>query len=131
MTAIYGMHPDGTVFTPQEMGKKHGVVLQIAFDVRTKLNTPRKRNKLPEIKIPSLSDFGKIKPIDVFLQTQFIIAELNLLKMPFGVSSTINSAKPVTGKTPSDVYQVVKHIDYMLDRLIKTLQLSIRIWIKR
>ncbi|MCW8931469.1 MAG: hypothetical protein OQL19_14670 [Gammaproteobacteria bacterium] len=121
MTAIYGMHPDGTVISAQEMNKKPGDVMTISFEVRKKLNILRQHNKLPQITIPSLSEYKKIKPIDVFLQTQFIIAELNLLKIPLDINSTTNSAKPATGKTPSDVYQVVKHINYMLERLINTL----------
>ncbi len=121
ITAIYGMHPDGTVISALEAGKKPIDVIQKAFEVRKKLNILRKRNQLPEIKIPLMSDYEKIKPIDAFLQTQFIIAELNLLKMPLKISSTTNNGKIATGKTPSDVYQVFKHIDYMLERLIKTL----------
>ncbi len=121
ITAIYGMHPDGTVISALEAGKKPSDVIQIAFEVRKKLNILRKSNNLPEITIPSISDYEKIKPIDAFLQTQFIIAELNLLKRPLKISSTTNNVKIATGKTPSDVYQVFKHIDYMLERLINTL----------
>lgn len=122
VTAIYGMHPDGSTLTKFEKGKKPGDVQSMAFKVREKLNTLRVKNKLAEIKTPGLDDFsGKIRPIDVFLQTQFIIAELNLLKIPMGLNSTTNSAKPVTGKSPSDVYQEMKHINYMLDRLVQVL----------
>ena len=121
VTAIYGMHPDGTVMPAMKQGKKPGDVIEKAFDVRKKLNALRKRNNLPEITIPRVSGYGKIKPIDVFLQTQFIIAELNLLKIPMKISSTTNSPKPITGKTPSDVYQEMAHIAYMLERIIHVL----------
>jgi len=122
VTAIYGMHPDGTVLTPLEQGKSPANVLEIAFEIRGKLNRLRTKNGLAEIEHPPLNAFsGKVKPIDIFLQSQFIIAELNLLKIPMKIHSTTNSAKPVTGKTPSDVYQVMKHIDYMLDRLLLVL----------
>ena len=92
-TAIYGMHPDGSTLPPLEQGKKPGDVLVKAFEVRNKLNVMRKKNKLAEIKTPKLSDFEKVKPIDAFLQTQFIIAELNLLKMPMKISSTTKHNK--------------------------------------
>ncbi|NOX75980.1 MAG: hypothetical protein GXP17_05075 [Gammaproteobacteria bacterium] len=121
ITAIYGMHPDGTVLPPLEKGKTPEDVIEKAFDVRDKLNELRKRSGLPEIKRPKLDEYKTVKPIDVFLQTQFIIAELNLLKIPMNIHSTTNSAKPTAGKIPSDVYHEMKHIDYMLDRLIHSL----------
>jgi hypothetical protein len=120
-TAIYGMHPDGSTLPALEQGKKPGDVMSKAFDVRKKLNTLRKKNSMAEVSIPAVDSYGKVNPIDVFLQTQFIIAELNLLKIPMAISSTTNSAKPVANKTPSDVYHEMKHIDYMLDRLIRAL----------
>lgn len=122
VTAIYGMNPDGTVMPPMEKGKKPSDVMERAFAVRGKLNELRKRNKLPDIARPKVGDYaGKVKPIDIFLQTQFVIAELNLLKIPMKIQSTTNSAKATSGKTPSDVLQEMKHIEYMLDRLIQVL----------
>ncbi len=117
VTAIYGMHPDGTTLSAREDGVKPTDVLAKALSVRAKLNALRKKNDLSEIKRPEATEFGSVQPIDVFLQTQFIIAELNLLKDPLGIHSTTNPAKSVSGKTPSDVYQEMKHIEYMLDRL--------------
>ena len=121
VTAIYGMHPDGSVMTPIEQGKKPGDVMTKAIAVREKLNVLRKSNNLPEITMPKMSEFKAVKPIDIFLQTQFVIAELNLLKIPMKIQSTTNSAKATSGKTPSDVLQEMKHIEYMLDRLIQVL----------
>ncbi len=118
VTATYGMHPDATTLSPLEAGKKPGDVLEMALAVRGKLNQLRSKNGLPEIKRPDFSGFVKARPIDVFLQVQFIIAELNLLKIPMEISSTTSSPKPVTGKTPSDVYQQMKHVEYMLDRVL-------------
>lgn len=117
VTAIYGMHPNGSTLAKAAEGRKPLDVINKAFDVRKKLNQLRLKNKLGEIQIPSVSDYGSVKPIDVFLQTQFIIAELNLLKSPLDITSTTNAAKPVTGRTPTDVYQEMAHIEYMLGRL--------------
>lgn len=120
ITAIYGMHSDGSTMTKLEMGKKPSDVFDMALIVREKLNALRVDNKMPKIKAPSVKDFtGKIKPIDIFLQTQFIIAELNSLKVPMFINSTTNSVKFFEDKTPSDVYQEMKHIDYMLKRIIE------------
>jgi len=119
VTAIYGMHTDGTVIDPQEPGKTPGDVIEKSFVVRDKLNLLRERYKLPKVAHPKLNVyFGNVKPIDAFLQIQFIVAELNLLKIPMKVTSTTNSVKPATGKSTSDVYQEMKHIEYMLDRLL-------------
>lgn len=121
VTATYGMHPDGTILPPLERDKKPSDVIKQAFVVRDQLNTLRTRNGLATISRPAFSEYSIVKPIDVFLQTQFIIAELNLLKLPLNIHRITNSAKPTTGKIPSDVYHEMKHINYMLDRLIKGL----------
>lgn len=122
VSAIYGMHTDGSVISSIEPGKTPGDVVERTFTVRDKLNLLRERYKLPKVPHPEMNVyFGNVKPIDVFLQTQFITAELNLLKLPMKVTSTTNSAKPAAGKTPSDVYQEMKHIEYMLDRLLNVL----------
>ena len=122
VTAIYGMHTDGSVISSLEQDKNSKDVVEMSFIVREKLNLLREHNKLPKVAHPNLNVyFGNVKPIDVFLQTQFIIAELNLLKIPMKVTSTTNSAKRVTGKSPSDVYQEMKHIEYMLERLLAVL----------
>ncbi len=119
VTAIYGMHPDGSVLTPLEQGKTTENVLEKAFEIRTKFNLLRKKNKLTEIELPQRKAFsGMVKSIDLFLQSQFIIAEFNMLKILLEIHSTTNNAKAVTGKTPSNVYQEMKHIGYMLDRLL-------------
>lgn len=121
VTAVYGLHPDGTSIAKKESGKKPVDVLKIAKKVRKKLNVLRSKNKLTKIKIPDISGFSKVKPIDIFLQSQFIIAELNLLKIPLEIASTTNTAKPASKKTPSDVLYEMKHIGYMLDRLINAI----------
>jgi len=118
VTAIYGMHTDGSFLPAQVQGKKPVDVIEQAFEIRDRLNKLRQQNKLATIKRPKREHYGTVKPIDVFLQTQFIIAELNLLKIPMNIHSTTASAKSVTGKSPSDVYYEMSHIVYMLDRLI-------------
>lgn len=121
VTSIYGMHPNGSTLANASPGRKPADVLRKAFDVREKLNLLRNKHQLPELDIPGFDQYGQVKPIDVFLQTQFIIAELNLLKSPLQITSTTNAAKPTSGMTPTDVYQEMSHIEYMLDRLAKVL----------
>lgn len=119
VSAIYGMHPDGTLMPPREDGKRPADVLRKVFQIREKLNQLRQHSNLNIIAIPSLKEYGEVKPIDVFLQVQFVIAELNLLKMPMNITTATNRPKPVTDKVPSDVFQEASHIEYMLDRLLK------------
>lgn len=121
ITAIYGMHPDGTTMPQKEEGKTSSDALSRIFEVRNQLNTLRSMHKLAEIPVPDRGSYGKIKPVDVFLQTQFVSAELNLLKIPMKISSITNSAKQADGKTPSEVYQEAEHISYMLNRLMSSL----------
>ena len=119
VSAIYGMHPDGTLMPPGEEGKRPADVLRKVFQIREKLNQLRQHSNLNTIVIPSLKEYAEVKPIDVFLQVQFVIAELNLLKMPMDITTATNRPKPVTDKVPSDVFHEASHIEYMLDRLLK------------
>lgn len=121
ITAIYGMHPDGSTLPDMITGKTPKDVLQTAFSVRSKLNDVRMKYNLSAVAIPSISEYESVAPIDVFLQTQFIIAELNMLKMPMKISTSTNNAKPTSGKTPSHVFHEMKHLEYMLDRLLGTM----------
>jgi len=121
LTATYGMHPDGSNISEIESGKKPSDVLYIAFQVRENLNKLRLKNNLIKIQTPELSNYTNILPLDILLQTQFIIAELNLLKLPLNIINITNGPRPFKNKTPSDVYQEMKHINYMLTRLISTL----------
>lgn len=120
-TATYGMHSQGESLSSFENGKKPRQVLEMAYEIRKKLNLLREKNNLSIIEIPEINKTNETKPIDVFLQTQFIIAELNLLKIPMEIRSITNQAKIFSKKTPSDVFHKMKHIDYMLDRLISVL----------
>lgn len=73
---------------------------------------------MPNLAIPAASVFSKATPSDAFLQTQYIIAEINLLKTPLKIHHSTDVVIEVEKKTPSDVYQEMKHISYLLDRLI-------------
>lgn len=121
VTAIYGINTDGSMLAKKQQSMKLSDVLQQTLTVRNKLNQLRKHHNLPIIQKPELNNYPQIRPVDVFLQTQFIIAELNFLKQPWDVHTTTNNAETANDKTPDDVYHQVLHIEYMLDRLIKVL----------
>jgi len=77
----------------------------------------REKYKLAKIKIPSINNYSTVKPVDIFLQTQFIIAELNLIKQPIDIDTTTNQGKSYNNKTPTDVLFEMQHVNYMLERL--------------
>lgn len=121
VTGIYGMSPDNRPLSGIEMDKTMSDVLARALEVRDTLNTLRGKYELEQIRRPKTEDYEDIGAIDVFLQTQFIIAEINLLKQPLNILNITNPAKVFFGKTPSDIHQELKHIDYMLNRLSQVL----------
>jgi len=94
--------------------------LEKVFEIRGLLNQLRKHGQLREIPIPSISLYSEITPTDIFLQTQLIIAELNLLKLALNIQATTNREKPFVDKTPSNVFYQMQHIEYMLNRLLIT-----------
>jgi len=121
VTAIYGLKPDATKLSSKELNKTPNNALQKALAIRKTLNALRENNKLEAIAIPDFSTYPQVRPVDVFLQTQFIIAELNLLKQAWNIHKTTNNAQTSNGNTPSDVYYEMQHIEYMLNRLFKVL----------
>ncbi len=118
VTAAYGMHPDGSKMKAYEENKTPKDVVISALSVRNKINQLKKLYKIQTLAIPSEKSFSKVTPSDAFLQTQYIIAEINLLKSPLGVSHSTDVAIEAKNKKPSDVFQEMKHINYLLDRLI-------------
>jgi len=118
ITAAYGMHPDGSKMKPYEENKTPKDVVTSALSIRKKINQLKTFYKIPALAIPPATSFSKATPSDAFLQTQYIIAEINLLKKPLNVNHSTSVAIEAKSKKPSDVYQEMKHINYLLDRLI-------------
>ncbi len=119
VSSVYGFHPNGSTMPPIQQDKTPKDVLYQALDTRENINRLRQYYNMERIKVPQAKQFTQVAPVDVFLQTQIIIAELNLLKIPMGISSTTNRPVSVTDKSPSDVFHETKHIDYMINRLLK------------
>ena len=119
VTAAYGMHPDGSMMSSFESDKTLNQVVQQALLIRNQLNSLRENHEKDIIAPPALSDFEQVSHEDIFLQTQFIIAEINLLKTVLEINELTGSPQKFDGKSVSDVYQEMKHIAYLLDRLVK------------
>ena len=59
----------------------------------------------------------KLNPIDVFVQTQIIVAELNLLKLGTGTVSSTPLAIPVVGKKPGNCHQQAATVKHLVEQI--------------
>jgi hypothetical protein len=91
-------------------------VFKNSLAVRKTLNAARQLYQMPTTQIP-LFDGKKKMPLDVFYQSQIIIAELNLIKLASHTTNITPVAISVTGKTPSDVYQLLSYVNYLMAQL--------------
>jgi hypothetical protein len=105
---------------PTEPNRTPGDVFAKCLEVRNQINVLRRSLDMKPNPVPSLPNRETIGPRDVFFQTQIIIAELNLLKEPLATKSSSPLTIPVTGKTPTHVYEQAS----MILHLLKQVQLS-------
>jgi len=91
-------------------------VYQRALQVRQTINAVRKFYQLPIIPIPAF-DGDKKSPRDVFIQSQIIIAELNIIKLATNTFNITPVPIPVSGKKPTNVHQKVSQIDYLMKQI--------------
>ncbi len=102
-------------------GVKSADVFKECLLIRQDINVLRKSLNLDTVPVPEVSENHEPQPFDVFIQTQIIIAELNLLKMAAGTVSLTPLPVPVSDKVPSDVHQQAQMVRYLLSQ-IKPLQ---------
>ncbi len=93
-------------------------VFRECLRIRQDINTLRKHLNLETIPVPEIAEDQMLHPADVFVQTQIIIAELNLLKMGTGTVSSTPLAIPVSGKVSRDVHQQAFMIRYLLAQVL-------------
>lgn len=100
-------------------------VIKEMLNARKSLNEARAHFDLDPIPVPALKPDVKIQPADVFIQSQIVIAEINIIKLATGTVSATPLPIPVKGKKPSDVHQQAVLLEYFLaqiDMLEKTVQ---------
>jgi hypothetical protein len=95
-----------------------GHVFKECLLIRHDINKLREHFNLERIPVPEVQSNRELHPADVFIQTQIIIAELNLLKMGTGTVSSTPLAVPVSGKVPADVHQQVGMLRYLLGQVL-------------
>ena len=87
------------------------------LEIRGTINDVRRELELGTTPVPSVAEGQALRPEDVFIQTQIIIAELNLVKLGTGTSSSTPLTVPVSDKTPSDVFGQAALLDYLLKQI--------------
>jgi len=93
-------------------------VFRKCLQIRKEINLLREHFKMETIPVPEITEDQRFQPGDVFIQTQIIIAELNLLKMRTGTMSSTPLPIPVSEKVPSDVHQQASMVEYLLKQII-------------
>lgn len=106
------------VDVPQSVrGLTPGDVFKECLTARESINVSRSHFGMDTIPVPAFNIGMSIRPMDVFIQTQIIISEINLLKMGTGTVSVTPLPIPVTGKTPSDAHQQSAAMKYLLGQI--------------
>ncbi len=98
-------------------GLKPADVFAECLNARRVINKYRQEFNMNIVPVPQLSAVSLIRSVDVYVQTQIIIAEVNLLKMATNTISSTPLAIPSAGKTPSDVHQQAVMIQYLLNQI--------------
>lgn len=119
-SAAYGLHPAGGILDPIDEERAPADAFQACLALRESIG------KLTEIlgqtrrliTLPDAELLASIRPSDVFVQTQYILSEINLLKGPLGINSSTPLGIPTQGKTPTDVCNQSEFSRYMVERLI-------------
>lgn len=119
----FGMSSDGRhLEVDTSVKRKPSNAFEECLRVRETINALRQQLNAPTTPMPSYEVGEKIRPADVYLQTQLIIAELNLLKMLTGTTVTTPPAQPVTGKSPNEVFAEAAWARFALNGLLNHLE---------
>lgn len=87
------------------------------LQIRRRINIKREELQLGTTPLPQVPADRKLAPTDVFIQTQIILAELNMLKKGTRTVSSTPLAIPVTGKTPKDAHQKAALVEYLVTQI--------------
>lgn len=98
-------------------GIKPADVFKQCLLIRQDINARRKSFNVDVVPVPEVAENRELRPSDVFIQIQIIIAELNLLKMATGTVSLTPLPVPVSGKVPTDVHQQAQMVRYLLSQI--------------
>lgn len=88
------------------------------LETRREINKVRQALQLGTTPVPNVPSNYKLSPVDVFVQTQILSAELNLLKLGTGNVSSTPLAVPVTGKSPTDTHQQATMVRYLVSQIV-------------
>ena len=120
-SAIFGFNLVGGSLQASPIGKTPTDVFRKCLSVRQKMSPIREKLGLKALRMPLIQQGFELRPVDVFIQTQMIIGDINLLKESLAVIYSAPMSLPVSGKQPGDVFLEACFVDYMLDRLLSVL----------
>ena len=86
--------------------------------VRREINKVRDYFNLATTPIPDDIETDDIKPNNVYVEVQLIIAEMNLLKMGTKTMQSTPLPISVSNKTPSDVHEQASILGYLVSQII-------------
>jgi hypothetical protein len=97
-------------------------VLESTLAIRETITQLNERMDMQPTPLPTDMPAGEVGPDYPFVQTQIIIAELNLLKVHLQTTSSTPLAIPVAGKTPTHVQQQALLMHHLLQQVPKILE---------
>lgn len=122
VSSTIGMHPTGPRLPQAQHDAAPKDIFEASLKARILLNKILKKHALRPIPVPVYNSERKFSSIDVFIQSQVIIAELSELKRILGVAESSPVTKHTDGKKPTDVLQQVLSLNYMLERYRTVMQ---------
>ena len=93
-------------------------VVAASLACRRAINGVRSKLQFGSIPIPVIGDNLHVTSADAFIQTQLIIAELNLLKLELGNPSSAPLPIAVDDKSPAHVYQQASKLEQLIKQII-------------
>lgn len=116
--STYGASPYGGKPLAKVKGKKTANdTFKSCLEIRRLMKPLLDKYKIKQAPIPNYDKAGPFNSLDVFIQTQIIIAEMGAWKRAIKNRDSTPITAQFRHRTPTDVYQEAQSIIYMLDRL--------------
>lgn len=116
VSSMIGVHPTGPRLGRAPADSTSKDVYKSCLASRKIMNAILKNHDLNPIPVPLFDKDATYGEVDVFVQTQIILAELSELKRILAVADSSPVTKLAEGKTPRDALQESMSLIYMLER---------------
>ena len=116
VSSMIGIHPTGPRLGVAPSNATSKDVYHSCLNARKIINSILKSHGMHPIPVPLFDKAGTYGPVDVFVQSQIMLAELSELKRILGVADSSPVTKQAEEKMPQDVLQENMALIYMLER---------------